>query len=74
MCRLRIIQVEFWNDGTLRKTAILRTTVLVAGKNGYELRLSRNPYWNPVRAPVIEVTTAKRRQSAANDARYVMAA
>ena len=25
---------------TLRKSAILRTTVLVAGKNGYELRLS----------------------------------
>ena len=59
---------------TLRKSAILRTTVLVAGKNGYELRLSRNPYWNPVRAPVIEVTTTKRYRLAANDARYVLAA
>ena len=36
MCRLRIFQVDFWNDGTLRKTAILRTTVQVVGKNGYE--------------------------------------
>ena len=35
MCRLRIFQVDFWNDGTLRKTAILRTTVQMAGKNGY---------------------------------------
>ena len=33
----------------------------------------RNPFWNQCRAPVIEVTTAKRRQSAANDARYVLA-
>ena len=34
----------------------------------------RNPFWNQCRAPVIEVTTAKRRRPAANDASYVMAA
>ena len=33
---LRILQIDYWNEQTLRNTAILRTTVLVAGKNGYE--------------------------------------
>lgn len=35
MCQVRIFQVDLWNDGTLRKTAILRTTLQVEGKNGY---------------------------------------
>jgi hypothetical protein len=35
---------------------------------------ARNPFWNPARAPVFEVTTAKRCRLAANDARYVLAA
>ena len=34
----------------------------------------RNAYWNRSRAPVFEVTTAKRGRVAANDARYIMAA
>jgi hypothetical protein len=33
-----------------------------------------NHFWNPARAPVFEVTTAKRCRMAANDASFVMAA
>jgi len=32
---VRTLRIDYWNEGTLRNTAILRTTVLVAGKNGY---------------------------------------
>ncbi len=34
----------------------------------------RDPFWNPCRPPVFEVTTAKHCRLAANDARYLMAA
>ena len=34
----------------------------------------RDPIWNISRPPAIEVTTARRRRMAANDARYVLAA
>ena len=37
---LRILQIDYWNERTLRNTAILRTTVLVAGKNGYGFKIS----------------------------------
>ena len=39
-------------------------------------KTNRDPFWNPARAPevMVEVTTAKRCQSAGNDARYAMAA
>ena len=34
----------------------------------------RDPFWNPARAPVFEVTTAKACRVAANDASYVLVA
>ena len=34
----------------------------------------RGPFWNPARAPLLEVTTAKCCRLAANDASYILAA
>ena len=35
---VRILRIDYWNDRTLRNSAILRTTVQVAGENGYGVR------------------------------------